>query len=104
MAGATANDLGLPQVPAEVKQQRWNRFMQRQQAVSARRLASRVGRRIKVIIDEAGPTVARGRSQWDAPEIDGTVHVGSRRPLRVGDIVTVRIERADAYDLHGVAV
>ena len=104
VAGATANDLGLPQVPAEVKQQRWNRFMQRQQAVSARRLASRVGRRIKVIIDEAGPTVARGRSQWDAPEIDGTVHVGSRRPLRVGDIVTVRIERADAYDLHGVAV
>lgn len=104
VAGATANDLGLPQVPDEVKQLRWNRFMERQQKVSARRLASRVGRRIKVIIDEAGPTVARGRSQWDAPEIDGTVHVHSRRPLRVGDIVTVKVEGADAYDLHGVAV
>jgi ribosomal protein S12 methylthiotransferase len=102
--GAPANDLGLPVVPDEVKQQRWNRFMERQQKVSAKRLASRVGRRIKVIIDEASPTVARGRSQWDAPEIDGNVFVASRRPLRVGDIVTVKVERADAYDLHGVAV
>jgi ribosomal protein S12 methylthiotransferase len=102
--GAPANDLGLAPVAEEVKQLRWNRFMERQQKVSARRIASRVGRRIKVIIDEAGPTVARGRSQWDAPEIDGAVHVHSRRPLRVGDIVTVKVERADAYDLHGMAV
>jgi ribosomal protein S12 methylthiotransferase len=102
--GATANDLGLDPVPEEVKQLRWNRFMERQQIVSAKRLASRVGRRIKVIIDEAGPTVAKGRSQWDAPEIDGNVYVSSRRPVRAGDIVTVKIERADAYDLHGVAV
>jgi ribosomal protein S12 methylthiotransferase len=104
VSGATANDIGLPQVPDEVKQVRWNRFMERQQAVSARRLASRVGRRIKVIVDEPGPTVSKGRSQWDAPEIDGNVYVASRRPLRMGDIVTVKIERADAYDLHGVAV
>jgi ribosomal protein S12 methylthiotransferase len=104
VAGATANDLGREPVPEEVKQIRWNRFMERQQAVSAKRLASRVGRRIRVIIDEAGPTVAKGRSQWDAPEIDGNVYVASRRPLRVGDIVTVKIDRADAYDLHGVAV
>jgi ribosomal protein S12 methylthiotransferase len=41
---------------------------------------------------------------WDAPEIDGAIHVAARRPLRVGDIVTVKVERADAYDLHGVAV
>ena len=53
---------------------------------------------------EAGPTVAKGRSKWDAPEIDGNVYVASRRPLRPGDIVTVKIERADAYDLHGIAV
>ena len=57
-----------------------------------------------MIIDEAGPTVAKGRSKWDAPEIDGSVYVSSRRPLRPGDIVSVKIERADAYDLHGVAV
>jgi ribosomal protein S12 methylthiotransferase len=57
-----------------------------------------------VIIDEAGASVAKGRSKWDAPEIDGSVYVASRRPLRAGDIVTVKVERADAYDLHGVAV
>jgi ribosomal protein S12 methylthiotransferase len=102
--GATANDLGLDIVPDEVKQTRWERFMATQQAISARRLQSRVGKRIKVIIDEPGPTVSKGRSQWDAPEIDGNVYVASRRPLRVGDIVSVKVERADAYDLHGVAV
>lgn len=102
--GAVANDLGLAVVPDEVKQQRYRRFMETQQAISAKVLAGRVGKRIKVIIDEAGPTVARGRSMWDAPEIDGHVHVGSRRPLRPGDIVTVKVERADAYDLHGMAV
>ena len=102
--GAIANDLGLPQIPAEVKQQRYDRFMATQQAISAAKLKTRVGKRIKVIIDEAGPTVSKGRSQWDAPEIDGAVHVGSRRPLRAGEIVTVKIERADAYDLYGMAV
>ena len=102
--GATSNDIGLAHIPEDVKQHRWNRFMETQQAISSARLKSRVGKRIKVIIDEPGPTVSKGRSQWDAPEIDGNVHVGSRRPLRQGDIVTVKIERADAYDLHGIAV
>jgi len=102
--GASSNDLGLPQVPDEVKQSRYDRFMATQQAISTARLKTRVGQRIKVIIDEPGPTVSRGRSQGDAPEIDGSVHVGSRRPLRAGDIVTVKIERADAYDLFGMAV
>ena len=102
--GATSNDIGLAHISEDVKQHRWNRFMETQQAISAARLKSRVGKRIKVIIDEPGPTVSKGRSQWDAPEIDGNVHVGSRRPLRQGDIVTVKIERADAYDLFGVAV
>ena len=102
--GAVANDLGLAVVPDEVKQQRYKRFMETQQAISAKVLAGRIGRRIKVIIDEPGPTVAKGRSVWDAPEIDGNVYVQSRRPLRAGDIVTVKVERADAYDLHGQAV
>jgi ribosomal protein S12 methylthiotransferase len=77
--------------------------MAHQQKISARRLAGKVGRRLPVIIDEPGTAVAKGRSQFDAPEIDGAVHVTSRRPLRAGDIVSVKIERADAYDLHGVA-
>jgi ribosomal protein S12 methylthiotransferase len=102
--GATANDLGLPQVPEEVKEIRYRRFMERQQAISAKILANKVGKRLQVMIDEPGPTVSKGRSKADAPEIDGSVYVASRRPLRIGDIVTVKIERADAYDLHGIAV
>jgi ribosomal protein S12 methylthiotransferase len=46
----------------------------------------------------------KGRSQGDAPQIDGTVYLTSRRPLRIGEIATARIERTDAYDLHGVVV
>ncbi len=101
--GAPANDLAAP-VPGAVKDERWRRFMQAQQAVSAKRLKAKVGRRLAVIIDEPGPTVAKGRSKYDAPEIDGAVYVASRRPLRAGDIVTVKIERSDEYDLHGAAV
>jgi ribosomal protein S12 methylthiotransferase len=102
--GARANDLGLPQVPDEVKESRWHRFMQRQQKISAAVLRKKVGKRLPVLIDEANGITARGRSKYDAPEIDGTVHVTARRPVRAGEIVTVRIERADAYDLHGIAV
>jgi ribosomal protein S12 methylthiotransferase len=104
VAGALANDLGLEQVPAEVKETRWRRFMARQQAISAKRLSTKVGKRIPVLVDIGGATGGRGRSKADAPEIDGTVHIASRRPLRAGDIVSVRIERADAYDLYGTAV
>ncbi len=102
--GAPANALGAEMVPDEVKEERWKRFMEVQQRVSARRLKRKVGTRQQVIIDSVGPTVALGRSKADAPEIDGVVHVAARRPLRVGEIVTVKIERADAYDLHGTAV
>jgi ribosomal protein S12 methylthiotransferase len=101
--GAAANDLGAA-VPDDVKEARWHRFMQAQQKISARRLKRKVGSRQKVIIDSVGPSVAKGRSMADAPEIDGAVYVASRRPLRVGEIATVRIERADEYDLHGTAV
>ncbi|MGB7259828.1 MAG: 30S ribosomal protein S12 methylthiotransferase RimO [Pseudolabrys sp.] len=101
--GAAANDLGAP-VPDDVKEQRWHRFMQTQQKISTRRLKRKVGTRQQVIVDEIGPTVAKGRSMADAPEIDGAVYVASRRPLRVGEIATVKIDRADAYDLHGSAV
>lgn len=99
--GAAANDLGLPLVPPEEQERRWHRFMAHQQGISAKLLQRRVGKRIPVIIDEANGTVAKGRSKWDAPEIDGSVHLTSRRPMRVGDIVTAKIERADAYDLWG---
>jgi ribosomal protein S12 methylthiotransferase len=98
--GAASNDLAAP-VSKDVTEERWHRFMQRQQAISRKRLKRKVGTRQEVIIDEVGPSVAKGRSKGDAPEIDGAVYVKSRAPLRVGDIVTVKIERSDEYDLHG---
>jgi ribosomal protein S12 methylthiotransferase len=101
--GAEANTLGEA-VPEEIKQERWHRAMQRQRSISISRLKRRVGQRIKVIIDELTEAGAKGRSEGDAPEIDGLVHVTSRRPLRIGEIATVKIDRADAYDLYGAVV
>ena len=100
VGGATSNALDNP-VAEDVKAQRWERLMAHQQKISARRLKRKVGTRQQVIIDEVGPTVSKGRSKGDAPEIDGTVYVSSRRPLRQGEIVSTKIERADEYDLHG---
>jgi ribosomal protein S12 methylthiotransferase len=103
VAGAASNAIGNP-VPDEVKRERYNALMARQQKISARRLKRKVGTRQQVIIDQVGPTVAKGRSRADAPEIDGAVYLSSHRPLKVGEIVTVKIERADEYDLHGSVV
>jgi ribosomal protein S12 methylthiotransferase len=101
--GAVANDLGVP-VPPAVKEERWNQLMAHQQTISHRRLKRKIGRNEQVIIDEAGASEAKGRTKGDAPQIDGTVFVKSRRPLRIGEIATVKIERAEAYDLHGTVV
>ena len=104
VGGAAANDLGLPPVPPAVQKERHKRFMLHAQAISAKLLAAKGGRRLPVIVDHAGPTVAQGRTKGDAPEIDGKVFLSSRRPVRPGDVVTVKIERTDAYDLHGTVV
>jgi ribosomal protein S12 methylthiotransferase len=101
--GAAANDLGLETVPDEIKANRHKRFMQRAQAISAKKLTAKVGKRLEVIVDEGGAREARGRTKGDSPQIDGAVHIATRRPLRAGDIVTVKIERSDAYDLWGTA-
>jgi ribosomal protein S12 methylthiotransferase len=98
--GAAANDLAAA-VPKQVVEERWHRFMARQQAISAKRLKRKIGSRQQVIIDEVGPSVAKGRSQGDAPEIDGVVYVKSKRTLSVGDIVPVKIQKSDEYVLHG---
>jgi len=113
VAGARANELTSP-VPEAVKEERWHRLMRHQQAISARRLKRKIGSRQAVIIDKVatgkrsqasvGMMAAKGRTRGDAPEIDGTVHVTSRRPPRLGEIATVRIDRADEYDLHGTVI
>ena len=90
-------------MPDEIKQSRYKRFMERQQAISVRKLAAKVGKRLDVIVDHGGVGTAKGRTKGDAPEIDGAVHIATRRALRAGDIVSVRIDRADAYDLYGTA-
>jgi ribosomal protein S12 methylthiotransferase len=98
--GAKANDLEGA-VPEEVKEERWHRFMAAQQEVSREILGSRVGRTIDVIIDEVDGEGALGRSQWDAPEIDGSVFLNGATQLEAGRIVKARIVHADEYDLWG---
>ena len=99
--GAAANDLP-GQLPDEVREERRARFMQVQEQISAQRLARKVGSLQRVLIDEAGPGRAVGRTSADAPEIDGVVHVRvGRRRVAVGDFVDVRITAAAEHDLQG---
>jgi ribosomal protein S12 methylthiotransferase len=96
--GAAAN--ALPgAVPEEVKEERWHRFMAAQQEVSRTLMAERVGRTIDVLIDEADEEGASGRSQWDAPEIDGSVHLPGAIGLKAGDLVRATVTQSDEYDL-----
>jgi ribosomal protein S12 methylthiotransferase len=101
--GAPANLLDNP-VPDEVKQERWERFMELQQSISTARLERKVGREIDVLIDEVDEDGAVGRSSGDAPEIDGCVYVSSDKPLKAGDMVRARVTDSDEYDLWADAV
>ena len=97
--GAAAN--ALPgAVPNSVKEERWHRFMQAQQKISAAKLAAKVGREIDVIVDTVEKSRAVARSKADAPEIDGNVFVKPAAGLKPGDIVKVRVEKAKDYDLE----
>ena len=97
--GAPANLLDAPIVPDDVKQERWDRFMAHQQAISAARLQMKIGKEIEVLIDEVDEQGFVGRSFFDAPEIDGNVFVESDRDLKPGDKVMCRVVDADEYDL-----
>lgn len=101
--GARAN--ALPgAVPEAVKQERWERFMAAQQRISAERQRERIGRDIDVLIDAVDAEGAVGRSKADAPEIDGNVFLNGDTGVRPGDIVRVRVEEAEEYDLWGVRI
>ena len=96
--GAPAN--ALPgQLPLEVKEERYARLMQHQQAISTRLLAERVGKTIEIIVDEIDEDGAIARSAWDAPEIDGNVYLNGETGLVVGDRARVTVEASDEYDL-----
>ena len=98
--GATANELA-DQVPEEVKEERFHRFMQLQQQISAQRLKDKIGLTLPVIIDEVDEEGAIGRSMADAPEIDGAVYLNGETTLKIGDVVNVTIENVDEYDMWG---
>jgi len=95
--GAPANLLDNP-VPDDVKQDRWDRFMAHQQAISTARLQLKVGKEMDVLIDEVDDQGAVARCYADAPEIDGSVFIASTA-VRPGDKVRVRIVDADEYDM-----
>ena len=97
--GAGANALDEP-VPEEVKQMRWERFMETQQAISRARLARKVGREIEVMVDRIEGRRVVARSHADAPEIDGAVYLRGAKGLVPGTRCTVRVNRSDDYDLH----
>ena len=99
--GATANELPDP-VPDDIKQDRWNRFMETQQRISAARLQARIGQQLEVLIDEVDEEGAIGRCYADAPEIDGKVYLDGITDLQPGDALVVDIVGADDYDLWAV--
>ena len=98
LAGTPAFDLP-GQVPEAVKEERWARLMRTQQAVSAKRMAAKVGSCIEMIVDEVDDEGAIGRSPADAPEIDGAVFLNGDVGVAVGDIVAVEVAYAEDYDL-----
>jgi len=99
--GARSN--ALPgHIPEEVKQERWERFMEKAQAISAEKLAAKLGRRLEVIVDEVDTEGATCRTHADAPEIDGNLFIDEGfEALKPGDIVTVEVDEAGEYDLWG---
>jgi ribosomal protein S12 methylthiotransferase len=108
VAGAAANALSDP-VPEEVKEERYARIMAKTEAISAAKLSAKIGRVLPVIVDEVGEpdedgdVGATGRSQADAPEIDGNVFLRNvPAAMRPGDVVEALVEDADAHDLYGV--
>ena len=101
VAGAASNELPGA-VQQEVVDERWHRLMAAQQAISARRLARKVGQTIRVIVDSADADGAVARSTGDAPEIDGSVFLPRDPRVVPGAILAARVERADDYDLWAV--
>ena len=104
VAGAAANDLGLPPVPAEVQQIRWRRFMEKQQKISSPARRPRWASACRSFSTRPFPAAPRAGQRPTRRKSTARFSSTSRRPLRAGDIVTVKIERAEAYDLHGAAV
>lgn len=100
--GAPASEMA-DQVPEEVKEERFHRFMQLQQEISAERLKQKIGQTLDVIVDEIDDEGIIGRTKADAPEVDGLVYIEnlSGMPVKVGEFIKVTITHSDEYDLWG---
>ena len=101
VSGARSN--ALPDhVPDEIKQDRWNRFMEKAQKISEQKLAAKVGKTIDVLVDQVDADAATCRTKSDAPEIDGNLFIDEgHESLSPGDIVSVTVDEAGEYDLWG---
>lgn len=100
--GAPATEMA-DQVPEDVKEERFHRFMQLQQEISAERLKQKIGQTLDVIVDEIDDEGIIGRTKADAPEVDGLVYIEnlSGVPVKVGEFIKVTITHSDEYDLWG---
>jgi ribosomal protein S12 methylthiotransferase len=97
--GAPANDVA-PHVAPEIQEERLARFMQTSARISAERLAAKVGRRMRVLVDAIDGNTAIARSEGDAPEIDGTVRIVRGGKLPVGEFAEVEVTGSSAHDLE----
>jgi ribosomal protein S12 methylthiotransferase len=102
VAGAAANRLPNP-VPEPVKQERYHRFMQKQQEISTNKLRQRIGQEMTVLVEHRDEDGYLARSYADAPEIDGLVHIATQDELALGEFCRVTIDDADEYDLYATA-
>ena len=100
--GAPATEM-TDQVPEDVKEERFHRFMQLQQEISAERLKQKIGQTLDVIVDEIDDEGIIGRTKADAPEVDGLVYIEnlSGTSVKVGEFIKVTITHSDEYDLWG---
>lgn len=100
--GAPATEMA-DQVPEDVKEERFHRFMQLQQEISANRLKQKIGKTLDVLVDEIDEEGIIGRSKADAPEVDGLVYIDNLSGInvKVGDVIKVTITNSDEYDLWG---
>ena len=102
--GARSNLL-LNQVPSDIKQDRWERFMSKANEISSEKLERKVGTTVKVIVDQADEDTAICRTQADAPEIDGNLFIDKNfSHLKSGDLLTVKVDEASDYDLWGAEI
>ena len=100
--GAPATEMA-DQVPEDIKEERFHRFMQLQQEISAERLKQKIGQTLDVIVDEIDDEGIIGRTKADAPEVDGLVYIEnlSGTPVKVGEFIKLTITHSDEYDLWG---